>query len=80
MAYPRIDTMRADISKVYEGSKWKERVKYMSDTQVFAIWNKFSIEGKFKKAKTKLHNVSGRADVVVEKEDRYEQLVFDSWK
>jgi hypothetical protein len=49
MTYPDISVMRRDISKVYDGPNWKAKVKYMPDGQVFAIWNKFCDEGKFKK-------------------------------
>lgn len=48
MTYPHIDVMRRDISKMYSSDAWKQRVKHMPDNQVFAIWNKFCEEGRFK--------------------------------
>lgn len=48
MVYPHIDVMRRDISKVYDNTTWRTRVKFMPDKQVFAIWNKFCDEGKFR--------------------------------
>jgi hypothetical protein len=41
--------MRGEISKVYPGPKWKEKVKKMSDSQILAIYNSFKNCGKFKK-------------------------------
>jgi hypothetical protein len=85
MTYPQIDVMRRDISKVYDGPNWKAKVKHMPDGQVFAIWNKFCDEGKFKKLKSRktIHSLEdkineGRADAAVVNEDYYcEQLAFD---
>ena len=50
MTYSDIDVMRSDISKAYVGDAWKKRVKYMPDTQVFAIWNRLYEIGRFNKA------------------------------
>ena len=50
MIYPDIDVMRADISKAYVGDDWKERVRYMPDKQVFAIWIRLYEIGKFSKS------------------------------
>lgn len=85
MTYPSIDVMRRDISKVYNGADWKTKVKHMPDGQVFAIWNKFCDEDKFKHLKTRktIHSLEdkikeGRADPVVVLEDySCEQLAFD---
>lgn len=82
MTYPDIDVMRSDISKMYTGPSWKDRVKRMSDSQVFAIWNKFYEQGKFNKkpkvCKTEVHIKEKRVDPVVTMEGCYgEQLAFD---
>lgn len=45
------DQMRSEISKVYPGKKWSDKVKKMSDNQVIAIYRKFLQEGKFTKKK-----------------------------
>ena len=88
MTYPHIDVMRRDISKVYDNPTWRAKVKHMPDGQVFAIWNKFCDEGKFKNLKQRktIHsledkikeNLEKRVDPVVANEDYYcEQLAFD---
>ena len=84
MTYPTIDVMRRDISKVYDGPSWKAKVKHMPDGQVFAIWNKFCDEGKFKsKSRKTIHSLEdkikeGRADAAVVYESyQCEQLAFD---
>jgi hypothetical protein len=85
MTYPDISVMRRDISKVYDNPNWKAKVKRMPDGQVFAIWNKFCDEGKFKKLNSRrtIHSLEdkikeGRADPEVVLEDySCEQLAFD---
>ena len=85
MTYPDISVMRRDISKVYDGVAWKTKVKHMPDGQVFAIWNKFCDEGKFrdKTSRKTIHKPedkikAGRADAAVVYEDyQCEQLAFD---
>ena len=85
MTYPTIDVMRRDISKVYDGANWKVKVKHMPDGQVFAIWNKFCDEGKFKNKSNRktIHSLEDkikekRVDPVVVIESYYgEQLAFD---
>ena len=85
MTYPHIDVMRRDISKVYDGPNWKDKVKHMPDGQVFAIWNKFCDEGKFKHLKTRktIHSLEDKIEeklvdpVVVEEDYSCEQLAFD---
>lgn len=85
MTYPHIDVMRRDISKVYDGANWKAKVKHMPDGQVFAIWNKFCDEGKFKHLSSRktIHSLEdkineGRADAAVVYESyQCEQLAFD---
>lgn len=84
MNYPDINVMRRDISKVYDGPNWTAKVKHMPDGQVFAIWNKFCDEGKFKKLQRKtIHSLEDkiqekRADAAVVYESyQGEQLAFD---
>ena len=85
MTYPTIDVMRRDIAKVYDGPNWKAKVKHMPDGQVFAIWNKFCDEGKFK-SKTSRKTIHTLEDKIKEKRvdpvvvfENYscEQLAFD---
>ena len=85
MTYPTTDVMRRDISKVYDNPTWKAKVKHMPDGQIFAIWNKFCDEGKFKNLKQRktIHSPEDkieteRADATVAREDYHcEQLAFD---
>lgn len=41
-----VSEMRELVSSVYAGQKWKDRVKYMSDDQVIAIYWQFVKKGK----------------------------------
>lgn len=41
------DQMRYAISRVYSSDSWQRKVEKMSDAQVFAIYQKFSADGKF---------------------------------
>ena len=83
MVYPHIDVMRRDISKVYDNPTWRTKVNHMPDNQVFAIWNKFCDEGKFRKLTNRktIHSVEDklkRVDSEVVYENYYcEQLAFD---
>ena len=43
----KIDQMRGDVSHAYPGEAWKARVSRMSDSQVIAVWHRFSETGKF---------------------------------
>lgn len=52
MASQSISTMRAAITAVYPGNKWRMRVDRMSDNQVIAIFHSFSRNGLFEHPKT----------------------------
>ena len=52
MANPSITSMRAAITAVYPGNKWRIRVDRMSDNQVIAIFHSFSRNGYFEHPKT----------------------------
>jgi hypothetical protein len=83
MVYPRIDVMRRDVSKVYDNPTWRTKVSYMPDKQVFAIWNRFCEEGKFRKLTNRktIHSIDNklkRVDTAVVYESyQCEQLAFD---
>lgn len=48
--YPRsIEQMRNEVSKAYNGQKWKDKVRNMSDAQVTAIYYKMNGTGQVKK-------------------------------
>jgi hypothetical protein len=49
MPYLSIEQMRKDISNVYSGEMWKKKVARMPEDQVFAIYNRFLNQGKFRK-------------------------------
>lgn len=53
-----VEQMRDKISRVYDGQKWKQRVKYMGKRQVIAIYYKFLESGQFEKPEVK-KNMSG---------------------
>lgn len=42
-----VEEQRNAISKVYEGKKWKDRVRVMRADQVIAIYHTFLQRGKF---------------------------------
>ena len=42
-----IDQMHYEITSVYPGPKWRERVRSMHDNQVIAIYKTFQQKGKF---------------------------------
>ncbi len=44
-----IHTMRLAVSRAYNGQKWKDRVRDMSDEQVMAIYHKMLGSGQVKK-------------------------------
>lgn len=46
--------MKNQISKVYDGQKWKDRVQRMSDNQVIAVYNSFLSSGKMNQKSTRL--------------------------
>lgn len=81
MAYSGIEVMRDDISRVYNGLRWKTKVQHMRDDQVFAIWCKFNAEGRFDEKepqkKAKIHNTKRAEHAVTNEEPQYEQLAFD---
>lgn len=37
----KVEQMRNEIAKVYEGVKWKNKVKEMPDNQVIAVYHSF---------------------------------------
>ena len=43
-----VGEMRRAISKTYDGKKWKDRVRNMSDSQVTAIYCKMTNSGHIK--------------------------------
>lgn len=43
-----LNRMREQVTKVYPGDRWADRVKKMSSAQIVAIYNRFKAEGKFK--------------------------------
>ena len=47
---PTINEMRRDISKCYTSSAWKNRVHFMEDRQVAAIYYNFLRTDKFNRA------------------------------
>lgn len=48
-----VEYMRSQISKVYDGPRWKARVNLMPDNQVIAIYYSFLRTGKFDKKEVK---------------------------
>lgn len=42
------DEMRAALLKVYDGEKWRRKIKSMGDNQVIAIYYKMVASGKIK--------------------------------
>lgn len=42
----KTDEMRQRLAKVYQSQKWRDRVARMSQSQVFAVYTKFKLEGK----------------------------------
>lgn len=40
------DLKRVEVSKVYPGPKWAQKVKNMTDNQVIAIFLRFQRDGK----------------------------------
>ena len=46
-----INEMRREISKVYTNDTWRNKVYFMSDSQVKAIYYSFLERDKFKKVK-----------------------------
>lgn len=45
-----IEEMRKEISRVYDGIAWKNRVNRMSDNQVCAVYHRMSTTGKLEEA------------------------------
>lgn len=43
-----VGEMRRAISKAYDGKKWKDRVRKMTDEQVTAIYYKMTSSGQIK--------------------------------
>lgn len=82
MASISVDVMRREISKVYKGPAWKEKVRHMADNQVIAVYYSFCKTGKFDKPK-KIHNEKPRESVQANEPGVYfqadiaEQLSFD---
>ena len=68
----RIQTIRAEISKVYPNDIWAKKVQKMSDNQAIAIWYSFQKAGKFDKPIITMPKNLGRSEV-------HEQLsMFDN--
>lgn len=44
-----VSNMRYAIAGAYPGNRWKERVSYMPENQVIAIYNHFIKDGVFEK-------------------------------
>lgn len=51
--YP-VECMREDIAKVYSSISWRDKVKYMRDDQVRAIYYDFLERGKFNQPKPEI--------------------------
>ena len=79
MAYQSIESMRSDIRKVYDGPAWKNRVQYMSDSQVMAIWYRFESEGKFNKNTPVEKNDTSTVPVAAAEEPICVQLTFEDF-
>lgn len=77
MVYPNIYVMRKDVIKVYDNPTWKNKVDNMPDKQVFAIWNKFCDEGKFKKLTNRktIHTLEDKMRRV----HRNPEMVFENY-
>ena len=60
-----VSDMRVAISRIYSSEKWKQKVKYMPDNQVIAIYYGFWERGKFDKKPVTANPVE------------YKQLSFD---
>lgn len=43
-----IAEMRKQLKTVYPGANWPVKVDKMNDNQIFVLYTKFSLEGKFK--------------------------------
>lgn len=52
MASARVENLRIAVASAYPGDRWKERVKYMPDNQIIAIYNHFVRDGVFEKIRT----------------------------
>ena len=52
MATPGIEHLRLAIASAYPGKKWQDKVKYMPDHQVVAIYNHFLRDGVFNKLRS----------------------------
>lgn len=48
-----VENMRSAILKVYGGQRWKDKVAFMPDHQVIAIYYNFRDRGKFEEARKK---------------------------
>lgn len=45
---PRTEEMRKQIAGAYPGYTWKNKVKYMKENQVQAIWHRMVRDGQIK--------------------------------
>ena len=54
-----VGEMRLAISKVYDGQKWKDKVRDMSDSQVTAIYHKMIGSGQIKQNRGPVYKVIG---------------------
>lgn len=70
-----IGYMRSKISQVYPYPKWTERVKWMPDNQVMAIYYKFRDEGRFDGVTTKKQEK--KIKVEIPKEQYVQMSIWD---
>lgn len=70
MATTRIEHLRLAIASAYPGKKWQDKVKYMPDYQVVAIYNHFLRDGVFNKLR------SGGKDKKNDASNDYTQLTL----
>ena len=43
-----VEQMRAELSRVYAGERWRKKVALMHDNQVIAVYRKFLEENRLK--------------------------------
>lgn len=59
MATARVENLRIAVASAYPGKKWQEKVKYMPDNQIIAIYNHFVRDGVFNKIRTPRNKSNG---------------------
>lgn len=75
----KVEQMRSEIAKIYEGVKWKNKVKEMPDNQVIAVYHSFLRNNIFNMA---LKEKESKINIVIPKDhgrtQAYEQMnMFD---